>query len=265
MKPELITRDRIYIATFTRDSLEVAKEYGFGLELNHSCVSMNMDPENWESTLEWIRKDLKEAGAEDHFIIHGPFTELSFDSIDPRAVQLTFDRYDEFLRLAKEIGAKRMILHTGYFPFLYYPEWHLEKSLEYWPEFLNKVPEDMTLLIENVFEEDPIIYRQIVEGLDRPNVRCCMDVGHINAMASKDWPAERWIEYLGPLIGHFHLHNNMGEKDLHSSLTDGTIDPAKVMDAIEKYCPDDITLTIESKTARDTAKWLDQRYNLKKK
>ena len=76
-------------------------------------------------------------------------------------------------------------------------------------------------------------------------------------MDNPKWPAVKWIEYLGQKIKHFHLHNNQGgKKDLHDDFFNGILDPTEIMEAIDTYCPNS-TLTIESKNAMATGKWLD--------
>lgn len=253
-------KDRIYIATFSDGAIEAAAKYGFGLEINHTCVSDNMNEECRQDTVEWIKRDLKAAKAENgKYLIHGPFTELSPSSIDSRAVQLTWDRLMDSVEFCKIFNSKKLVVHTGFFPFLYYPVWHKEKSIEFWSKFSDAVPKDLTVCIENVFEEDPIIFREIIDEVGKENIRVCLDVGHVNAMASTDWPAERWIEYLGERISHFHLHNNVGgKKDLHGHVYEGSMDMNKILDSIMTYCGDDVTLTIESQKAMESAKWLSE-------
>lgn len=251
-------KNRIYIAEFARDSFDVALKYGIGMEINHTCVSDNLNKEVRRETVAYIRERLKSTEAHGgYLVVHGPFTELSPMSIDSRAVTLTWDRLSEALEIAVELGAKKMIAHTGYFPFLYYPQWYREKSLEFWPKFMKTMPEDFTLCVENVFEEDPLIFREIFENAESHRLRACVDVGHITAMAGNDWPAERWIEYLGDYIGHFHLHNNRGGKvDLHDSFNKGKMNPFSVMEAVEKHCRDDVTLTVESQWGEESTRWL---------
>ena len=69
-------------------------------------------------------------------------------------------------------------------------------------------------------------------------------------------PVEEWIRQLGPWIGHFHLHNNDGKHDLHSPLLEGTLDMPQVLQQIDDCCPEDVTLTVESRDCHDSIAWL---------
>ena len=39
-------KSRLFIATFSKDAVNIAGEYGIGLEINDLCVSENLNPEN---------------------------------------------------------------------------------------------------------------------------------------------------------------------------------------------------------------------------
>lgn len=251
-------RDRIYIATFSENAVTVARKYGFGVEVNDFCISENLDPERIEKSLQTVRRELEEAGGP-RAIVHGPFTEIIPAAIDHRAVELGMERLQQAYRAVSALGINRMVVHSGYVPLLYFKEWHHEKSTAFWRAYMADKPEDFRLYIENVFEDEPLMMRRLIEAVDDSRVQICLDIGHANAMMGQEYHILDWIRILGPHIGHLHLHNNDGESDRHGGFEEGNMDMNAVMDAISAYCREDVTMTIESRSCESSARWLDER------
>ena len=187
-------------------------------------------------------------------IVHGPFTDLAPAAFDHRFRQLTRDRLDQAAEGTLRLGLSRMVVHTGYIPLVFDPRWQVKESVVFWREFLEDKPEDFVVLLENVMDEEPALLLDIVEGVDDPRMRICLDVGHVNAISPKK--VTEWIEALGPQIRHFHLHNNDGRRDLHAPLTEGTLDMEEVLRAVDACCVPETTLTIESRDCHDSIRWL---------
>lgn len=248
-------KEKIYLATFSENAVEVARENGVNLELNDICISEMLDPERREETLSIMRKELEDCGSQDA-ILHGPFTEIIPSSIDHRAVEFGMKRIEEAYEVAEALGIKRMVVHTGYVPLMYYKNWHLDRSVEFWSRFMKDKPEDFQLFIENVFDDEPLMIRDLIDGLNDPRIRVCLDVGHAHVVTLPEYDVYQWIEILGRRIGHFHLHNNDGSDDLHRDLTDGTLDMKKVLETVKTHCTEDVTFTIESRTCAENVKWL---------
>lgn len=251
-------RDRLYIATFSKEAVSVIGDYRLGIELNDLCISENLDAEKVEQTIGLIEQEISEAKA-DRILIHGPFTEIVPASIDHRAVQLGLDRLDEAYDVCTRLGVNKLIAHSGYIPLLYFHQWHIEKSVPFWRGFLADKPEDFTLYIENVFEEEPTIMKELIQAIGDTRVKLCLDIGHANAMTAAKWQVTDWIRELGPYIGHFHLHNNTGERDDHDPIMEGTMDIAEIFTAIETFCPANVTMTIESRSCRSSVLWLKEK------
>lgn len=253
-------KEKIFVASYSTNAIEEIRKYGTGIELNDFCYSENLDEDKVEAVLAYIEKELKDSQA-DEIIIHGPFTEIIPASIDHRVVELGMKRLEECYQAAKRLGVKRMVVHSGFVPLLYFKEWNHEKSVYFWREFMRDKPEDFTIYIENVFEDEPLMLKDIVEELDDSRIQICLDVGHANAVKLPEYPVTKWIEILGKHIGHFHLHNNDGANDLHLAVTEGDINMEAVVNAIKKYCRDDVTMTIESRELKDSIPWLTKKLN----
>ena len=254
-------RPKLHIATYSKDASLVAKEFDLGIELNHVCISEHLDPDKIHQTISWIENDLKAAGqpfpykAGARIILHGPFTEIIPGSIDHRAVDLGLERLEEAYELCRLIGLNSMVVHSGYFPPMYYKDWHQEKSLLFWDRFL-KGKGEFTVFVENSFEDEPYMMARLMDEFDSPNLKLCLDTGHAHVATTEDFPVEEWIKYLGNRVAHYHIHNNTGIKDTHSPLGEGTMDMKKILATIDRHNKSDYTLTLESQDCRSCVQWL---------
>lgn len=247
-------KDRTYICTFSADAVDVIAEYGMGIELNDICISEYLDQERFDNTIETMRKEIEESGAK-NVIMHGPFTEIIPAAIDHRAVEMGLARLEEAYEACKILGINRMVVHSGYIPLLYFKEWHHEKSVYFWKKFMEG-KEDFTIYIENVFDDEPLMMKALVDELDDPRIKICLDVGHASAVTVPEYDVYNWIEVLGDRIGHMHIHNNDGKNDLHGQVFDGVLDMDRILKTVDRCCGEDVTLTIESRECRESAKWM---------
>ena len=114
----------------------------------------------------------------------------------------------------------------------------------------------MVLALENVMDETPQLMTDIVRQVDDPRLGLCLDVGHANTCASRTPPME-WIAPMAPYLRHVHLHNNLGDWDLHSSLGEGSIPMQQIPAALLEQCPE-ATWTIENQDCAPSLAWLVQ-------
>lgn len=82
----------------------------------------------------------------------------------------------------------------------------------------------------------------------------CLDVGHVNAYSRV--PVLTWLERCAPDIQHFHIHNNAGDADTHSGLTEGTIPMEPLLRAVAEKCPK-ATVTLELPQGEGAVRWLE--------
>jgi Sugar phosphate isomerases/epimerases len=261
-------RKKIYISTIAGDSRDTALKYGFGLEIAEYCTATNMDtiadvPECLTATgLEigkmpkWdkiVRDKLEGIG---RCTFHAPFNELCPAAIEPRIYEVARARYREAAALAGTYGAQRMVVHSGYVPLVYHKGYFHERSVVFWRDLLGDLPQDFTLLLENVLDDTPELLTGIVREIDDPRLRLCLDIGHANTIVS-EVPILEWIDICAPYLGHLHLHNNYREYDNHNPPDDGLIDSHAAIRRLLEHNPADMTLTIESIEALPTATWLE--------
>ena len=159
--------------------------------------------------------------------IHGPVMDLYYDSRDPKVQELAAYRIRQGLTAAAGIGAECMVAHSTYNPYFecspkYRPVW-LERSARFWQELVrDAAAQKVTVVIENIFDPQPGMVKELIQAVDSPFLKASIDTGHLNIFSRV--PVAQWIETLGPDLVHTHLHNNYGTLDEHNGLDDGTFD-----------------------------------------
>lgn len=247
-------KDRLFIATISSDHEEIAKKYGVGTELDQFCQAERMDEPlkaeacaEIESLLE-INKSC---------VLHAPFSELYPAAIDPKARALAMERLRQAAGFAVGCGAKKMVVHSGYVPMIFYKEWHEDRSVEFWEEFMAGRGGGLKIVIENVMDDEPYMMLSMIEKIKNPDIRLCLDVGH--AACVSDVPVMEWLEATAPYLGHIHIHNNDGSHDYHRSLDEGIIDMESFLDRAIELCSPETTFTVESLDGQKAFSWLHER------
>lgn len=242
-------KEKIYLSTIAPDALPTARKYGLGIEIAEFCTAWNMDEQFSvvDGTLQMMLDGISNT------TLHGPFNELFPCAIDKKARKLAAFRYRQAIDLAKRYGAKKVILHGGYNGWLYYPEWYVEQSIVFWKDFLRKKNPGVQIVLENVLEREPAWILDIIKGVDDPQLRMCLDIGHVSAYSNIS--VLDWLETCAPYISHFHVHNNDGTLDQHNALNDGRIPMKEFLLRAEELCPE-ATFTLELMEAEPSVRWL---------
>lgn len=267
-------KENIFVATFSADAIGLIRENGLNIEINHTCISADLDLSHRDVLLRQILGDITASGA-GRVIVHGPFTEIFPAAIDPLALDFARQRLNAAYEVAAAIGAEAMVVHSGYAPFFYFKSWQAEKSAVFWQDFLADKPADFRLYIENVLEDAPEMSAEMMRQISDGRIGLCLDTGHALAAARLDARSPRaatssgaqsaqaanahllhWIKVLAPYLRHFHLHNNDGTADAHQSLADGLLDFTQFFQAVSTYCRPDVTFTLEARDAAASVSWL---------
>ena len=241
----------IYLSTTDPNAHILAKKWGLGIELAEFCTAWNMDRE-FAQVDPQVREKL---GYSDRVVLHAPFNELFPCAIDPEARELAARRYKQAMDLARGYGIHKLVIHGGFQPFMYYPVWYVGQSAQFWKEFMEWVPQDMVLCLENVLEPEPYLLRDIVAAVNDPRLRLCLDVGHVNAYSKI--PARTWLEEWAPYLSHYHVHNNDGSADTHQSLDEGTMDLQELLSMVQRLTPD-ATVTLELYESEHSLLWMEE-------
>ncbi len=155
---------------------------------------------------------------------HAPFYDLNPGAHDAKVRQVALERYLWALEMGKKFGARHVILHPGYGP------WVLKKDFGGWLNraraVLDKVVEkaralELKIAFENIYDDSWTELAELIGGYPAEMVGICFDVGHFNIFSEK--PMAKWLEALGSRIFELHLHDNMGTEDLHIAIGDGSV------------------------------------------
>ena len=243
-------KETIYLSTISTDAPCVAREHSFGLELAEFCTAWNMD-EKFTHVDSVVKKKLEGIPRS---LLHAPYNELFPCAIDKKARALAAERYRQATDLATRYGSRKVIVHGGYNPRIYFPVWYVKQSVLFWQDFLRDDP-GVEIVLENVLEDDPRWLLDIVAGVDDPRLRLCLDIGHVNAYSSV--PLTDWLVLWAPYLSHLHIHNNDGSRDAHNALNEGTIPIKELLLQAQHLCPD-ATYTLELMNDAPSVVWLQE-------
>jgi len=157
--------------------------------------------------------------------IHGPFMDLSPGGVDRRIKEVTLDRFSRTIELAALFKPRAIVFHPGYEKWKFDGNVNLwfESSLATWSPLVKEAKErNLTLAIENVFEENPDSLRMLLQEIDSPHFRFCFDAGHHHVFSRSPLPV--WMEALSNYLFEVHLHDNHGEMDDHLPMGEGSFD-----------------------------------------
>lgn len=187
--------------------------------------------------------------------MHGIFPDLNPGSIDPELRKIAKKRFNQSYKVAKKLNTKSIVYHIGYVPGAGYPPNWIKRAIVFLKEFLNGKPKSFNIYLENMFEHTPNILFDVIEGLNRNNVKVCLDIGHAHCYSKTS--VLKWIEKLQDKIGYVHIHDNNGLKDEHLGIGKGNIPMKKVLNALKKYSPEaKWALEVNPKDINQTITWL---------
>lgn len=260
-----IFRDNLYLSTIDENAEKLSKECELGLELCQFTTTTNLDGKYFSY---WFESAFKCKLENSKSVFHAPFNEIYPSSIDPDMRKVAMDKLNRAFEICYNyLGVKKFVVHSGYVKNVYFKEWFVEKSVEFWKEFMLSKPRDFILCIENVFDETPDYLVEIINGICDERVGVCLDIGHAN-VANKDnvmrfCSVEDWVDKLGNRLYHVHMHNNFGVNDEHAELSDGNIDICKVLNKLieisiekKKNGKNPITFTLETRNTEKSLEYL---------
>lgn len=200
--------------------LPVIQEEGFHLELGFTGEDLDrLDRKALESSIALLRS----RGC--RLTLHGPFWELCLGSCDPLIRQVTLLRWHQMLDLAARVRPRHVVCHTGFDPRHHREQkgqW-IRRALTLLEPMVDRAERvQVSLCLENVWEEDPSLHEEIFSLLDSPFLGFCLDVGHQHAFSRT--PLTEWVETLSERLLEIHLHDNDGHGDDHLPVGMGTID-----------------------------------------
>lgn len=244
-------------ATIARDACDIAEKFGFGIELDEFCTAENMDKGNIDN---YMPEAKRIASRSKQRVFHAPFSEIFPSAVDPMMRALAMQRLNQAFALAYSLGYRRIVVHSGYMPRVYFKEWFVERSIEFWREFMQNKPDDIKLLLENVLDDEPDTLCKIADEVGDKRFKLCFDMGHANIVSKI--PLADWVERCNERIAHVHAHNNFADKDSHNALYDGSINMADMLWRIKRFSPK-ASVTLEMLSTESSALWLEDNGFLK--
>jgi len=203
------------------DFLNLAKEWKAGLEFT-GFEYPSAFHDKWKDDLAWYVKHLK--GFKGPISMHGVYEDLYPASRDPNIVEVAEKRFKGSVDIAKKVGAESVIFHPNYNPLVrtaaYRKNW-ISHSVNFWGGFLKNVKGKMTIYLENLWEDEPSLLKEVIDGVGSDKLKICFDTGHANT--SSKVPILQWFEVLKDRIGYIHLSDNNGWEDQHLALGEGNI------------------------------------------
>ena len=233
---------KIYVSQLFSDDRvsEILNQYEIGLEIIEFGIGYTLDKDD-NGVVEYCERmgDLIKGRP---LSIHGPFLDLNTASFDSMIKQATLTRYNQAYSVAKKLGADRLVFHSCYYEDIYFKETYINNSLEFWNEFLSDKDASVKIYIENMYENDLSVLKELFDKVNNNILSICLDIGHANCYSNQS--LEEIIKSLNNRIGHLHLSNNDGKRDSHCGFNNGNVDILMTLDLIDKYC-NDPSMTIE--------------------
>ncbi len=191
--------------------------------------------------------------------IHMPFIDLQPGSLDEYIRRASATRLLEAAKLALFYRPKHLIVHSGYRSEIYdhnYSKW-LENSVATWQEILKAIPEDVSVYLENVYEQEPYLLKDLLSELGG-RAGFCFDLGHWFSFGG-GWAKknlDHWLQTMAPFLRHLHLHDNDGSGDEHLGMGAGAIPFTDLFSGLELM---DIsaTFTLEPHSREDFGQSLE--------
>ena len=215
------------------ESSRLASKLNVGLEISRLPLYKDRYATVKDVT-EQIREEIKDFG--NRITLHAMFSDVNVAGSDCLLTEISKLRYRQSYEIGKEIGADTILFHTGNKGTKYYgsQEQFKKKYIKFWKEFIKQFEDNgIIAVIENVFEETPNYCLEILYGVDSSNFKLALDTGHVNLYAPNTKVTD-WIKAYGNNLYHMHIHNNYGQNDDHSNLSDGTLNFKEIFKCIKE-------------------------------
>ena len=227
--------------------LALACQHGLGIELMAFSLPHVLDSD-WRKLNREYRAAL--ADVVGPLTIHGPFMDLVSGSPDERINMVTYGRYEHVIRIAAGLGIRQVVLHANYIGLLhndfYRQGWH-QRNVDFWGPLGDYAKAyDVVVAIENMWEYDPTIISNLLQELQHPNLKACIDVGHATLFSDPGVTFDSWLDAMRPWVIELHLNNNDGSMDEHHGFDweQGVLDYDELMPKLREL-PADPVMVLE--------------------
>lgn len=200
---------------------EVARDFGVGFEINDFFDPNVLDDED---QIQRLMEQYRAIGLPSQSTMHGAFYDVTVFSQDRKIREISKKRMRQSMEIAQSLGLTAVVFHVNANPYLVTEE-YMNQVVVSTTEYVEKLLQDYSdidIYLENMFEENPGIFKRIATQLKKySNFGICLDYAHLNVYA-KD--VENWILELASYVKHIHINDNDLRQDLHMTIGDGKID-----------------------------------------
>jgi sugar phosphate isomerase/epimerase len=167
--------------------------------------------------------------------LHAPFFDLAPGALDARILAVSREKLKRAFALIPLFRPRAIICHLNYESNKHgykQEEWFAAALATFSELLAMAAPMQTIMALENTYETEPSQHIRMMQALDSPYARICLDVGHLMAFAKCPWQA--WTEAL-PWVGHLHLHDNQGDTDSHLAIGRGRFDFPGFLEALAQH------------------------------
>lgn len=210
--------------------IDLLNRLNIGVEIQ-DFTEPNLSEEERTRIIENYKKTLKDINGIK--ALHGPFLDLKPSSPDLLIREVSYKRYLDTINAATELNMDYLIFHSQINPHLNEPfisNLNNIQAKDFWNQIFNETDFKGTILIENIFEETPVMLRDYIEIVKFPNIMINLDMGHAKV---GDATLEDWILSLKDHILYMHIHSNNGRFDQH--LPPSSEEIKMLYDLLDKY------------------------------
>ncbi len=232
----LLTADRNNV----EECIDLALEHGLGVELMAFAYPDILDG-NWKHDVATYKSILR--AVRGPVTMHGPFMDLVSGSPDSQLNELSSRRYQHAIHIAAELGIQIVNLHANFIGSLHNPAyregWH-KRNVPFWYSLAEIAQADGVIItLENMWEFEPTIIGDILNEVNHPHLKACLDIGHAEVFGEPDFTIDHWIGALHPHLIHTHMNNNNGTLDEHHGFDweDGILDYNEILPRLRAIAP----------------------------
>lgn len=213
------------------EAAKTATELGLGLEISRLPHTEKID-DDFPSIVSELKESVKDFDG--LVTLHALFSGLNPATKDEALKSVAKKRYQQSFEAGLAVGAKHINFHSGHKGMRHHVsiEKNCEGSIKFWTEFIKQFEDNGVIaVLENVLDFDCYHIKTIVDAVNSPNLKVCLDTGHAN-LCSTSSPQE-WIKEYGKRLAHCHFHNNYGTNDDHSGIKYGTVNFLDIVETIK--------------------------------
>jgi sugar phosphate isomerase/epimerase len=218
------------------DFIEFAKVNHYGVEITCFALPWTLDGD-WKTLLQSYKKALKDFEGE--LAIHGVFMDIITASKDAKVVRAARERILQDIEIAEQLGAKILVLCSCFNPCIAtgspgYVGGYMQRQIKFWTEILQPLADgSLTLVFENLWEPQPELVKDLLNGVNSENFKALLDTGHANIFSNV--PLERWVEVLKDDLMYVHLNDNQGDFDSNLAPGEGSIKWDSFFNALKRH------------------------------